>query len=181
MVARNSVILVDEHDNQIGIEDKIIAHQKGLLHRAFSVMFYRYNNGKLEFLLQQRAEGKYHCGGLWTNTCCSHPQASDILEKSAANRLLEELEDIDLTLVVLQSINNFIYKASFNNGLTEYEYDHVLIAEYNHTPKFFNKLEVQALQWYSLKDIEQQYVKNKNNFTPWFYKVYTICKDYLIA
>jgi isopentenyl-diphosphate delta-isomerase len=177
MSLRDTVILVDQHDLTLGVADKMAAHEQGLLHRAFSVMLYRYHNNKLEFLLQQRAADKYHCGGLWTNTCCSHPQPKDELITSAKNRL-QELVDIDIDNLQLINIGNFIYKAEFNNGLIEHELDHVLLGEYAKLPNTFNKAEVQALQWLDAQEIKNKYLENNLLFTPWFIHVYNICTQY---
>lgn len=178
MPTRNTVILVDNNDAELGLADKLVAHQQGLLHRAFSVMLYRYNNGKLEFLLQQRANTKYHCGGLWTNTCCSHPQLNENLLLSAKLRLQDELGDIYIDSLNLINIGHFVYKTNFDNGLIEHEYDHVLIGEYTGLPANFNKTEVQAVEWLDIAAIKNKYLSNKLLFTPWFIQVYNICMDY---
>ena len=107
---------MDENDVEIGQAEKLEAHQKGMLHRAFSVMLYRKVAGEVEFLLQRRAEAKYHCGGLWTNTCCSHPRPGESTHDAAGRRLQEEL-GIGLPLT---EIGQFTYTAHFDNGLTEH-------------------------------------------------------------
>ena len=116
------VILVDENDNQVGVMPKLEAHQKGLLHRAFSVFIF---NSKYELLLQKRASSKYHSGGLWTNTCCSHPREGEEILDAAKRRLIEEM-GIDTSL---RKVHDFIYKAELDNDLTEHEFDHVLYME----------------------------------------------------
>ncbi len=118
------VILVDEQDRQVGVMEKMEVHQKALLHRAFSVFIF---NDKGEMLLQKRAANKYHSGGLWTNACCSHPQPGQSTAEAAAMRLHEEMG----FTATLQKIFDFIYTASFDNGLTEYEFDHVFTGTYN--------------------------------------------------
>jgi isopentenyl-diphosphate Delta-isomerase len=118
------VILVDEQDRQVGVMEKMEAHQKALLHRAFSVFIF---NDKGEMLLQKRAADKYHSGGLWTNACCSHPQPGQSTAEAAAMRLHEEMG----FTATLQKAFDFIYTASFDNGLTEYEFDHVFTGTYN--------------------------------------------------
>src|SRR5688572_1743450 len=118
------VILVDESDNQVGTMEKMEVHEKALLHRAFSVFIF---NQKGEMLLQQRAAGKYHSAGLWTNACCSHPAPGIDTKAAATNRLQEEL---GFTTPLNESFN-FIYNAPFDNGLTEYEFDHVFIGSYD--------------------------------------------------
>src|SRR6186713_1911258 len=114
----DKVILVSEHDDMVGIMDKMEAHKQGLLHRAFSVFVF---NDKGEMLLQQRALNKYHSGGLWTNACCSHPQPGENTLIAAKRRLLEEMG----FNIPLQKIFHFVYKAEVDKGLTEYEFDHV--------------------------------------------------------
>ena len=121
------VILVDEHDNAIGLMEKMEAHRLAKLHRAFSVFAM---NDKNEILLQRRALHKYHSGGLWTNTCCSHPRDGENVEEAAKRRLMEEM---GFTCDV-KRIFSFIYKAELDNDLTEHELDHVLIARWNDDP-----------------------------------------------
>ncbi|MBP9722003.1 MAG: isopentenyl-diphosphate Delta-isomerase [Gammaproteobacteria bacterium] len=180
MLKRNTVALVDTNDNTLGVSDKLAAHQQGLLHRAFSVMLYRYNiNNKLEFLLQKRAKIKYHCGGLWTNTCCSHPGAREDLRSSALSRLQEELVDINIINLSLEAAGCFIYKAEFTNGLTEHEYDHVFVAEYNAKPVNYNKDEICELSWIEFEQIQLDYDHNPSKYTPWFAQVLDICFKYI--
>src|ERR671938_198934 len=117
MINDTQVILVDEQDHQQGIADKLEAHAKGLLHRAFSIFIF---NSKGEMLLQQRATGKYHSSGLWTNACCSHPAPGEVTIIAANRRLQEEMG----FATPLEKAFDFTYKASFENGLTEHEFDH---------------------------------------------------------
>ncbi len=154
------VILVDEHDNEIGLMEKQEAHVKALLHRAFSVMVF---NDKGEMLLQQRALSKYHSGGLWTNTCCSHPRQGETTEQAAHRRLQEEM-GFDCELKLHQT---FIYKAPFDNGLTEHELDHVFIGTYNQDPQI-NPEEVNDFHWISLSELDQQLRNQPEKFTVWF-------------
>ncbi len=154
------VILVNELDQEIGQMEKQEAHEKALLHRAFSVMVF---NSEGEMLLQQRAMNKYHSGGLWTNTCCSHPRPGEEVEKAAHRRLMEEMGfDCDLKLH-----QTFIYKAPFDNGLTEHELDHVFVGEYNENPAF-NLDEVNDYQWIKLSDLYDQLKSDPEKFTVWF-------------
>src|ERR1044072_1062769 len=118
------VILVNERDEATGIMEKMEAHQKGVLHRAFSVFIF---NNKNEMLLQQRAIKKYHSGGLWTKACCSHPRPGETKSDAALRRLYEELG----FTTSIEKIFDFTYKASFENGLTENEFDHVFAGIYN--------------------------------------------------
>jgi isopentenyl-diphosphate delta-isomerase len=154
------VILVDEHDNEIGLMEKQEAHVKAVLHRAFSVMVF---NDKGEMLLQQRALSKYHSGGLWTNTCCSHPRQGETTEQAAHRRLQEEM-GFDCELKLHQT---FIYKAPFENGLTEHELDHVFVGIYNQNPHI-NLDEVNDFHWISLSELDQQLRNQPEKFTVWF-------------
>ena len=131
------VILVDKHDNQLGLMEKIEAHKKAVLHRAFSVFILNDNN---ELLIQQRALSKYHSPALWTNTCCSHPRDGESVLDAGARRLKEEMG----FETKLDSLLSFVYRAKFDNGLTEHEFDHVLFGYYNDDPSI-NKLEVMDL------------------------------------
>lgn len=154
------VILVDEHDTPLGTMEKIEAHKKGVLHRAFSVFIF---NSKNELLLQQRAFTKYHSAGLWTNTCCSHPRAGEDNKAAAIRRLREEM-GIETDL---QYKTNFIYKILFNNGLTEHEYDHIYTGYSNHSP-IINKEEVNAYRWESIEKLKEQIKTQPEQFTYWF-------------
>ncbi len=154
------VILVDEQDNDIGVMEKLKAHQEGLLHRAFSVFVF---NDKDELLLQQRALSKYHSGGLWTNTCCSHPRPNETIKDAANRRLFEEMGmSCDLKIKT-----NFIYKAHFENGLIEHELDYVLIGSTSQNPNL-NKEEVENFKWMSISDIKNDISHNPNLYTAWF-------------
>jgi isopentenyl-diphosphate delta-isomerase len=121
------VILVNTFDEQIGTLEKMATHEQGLLHRAFSVLIFN-DAGKL--LIHQRAHNKYHCAGLWTNTCCSHQREGESNEQAAVRRLQEEMG----FAVPVQSIGSFIYRVEFDNGLTEHELDHVLTGVFNGQP-----------------------------------------------
>jgi isopentenyl-diphosphate delta-isomerase len=154
------VILVDEKDNQIGTMEKIEAHEKGLLHRAFSVFIY---NDKDELLLQQRALTKYHTPGLWTNTCCSHQKVGETNIEAGQRRLMEEMG----FSVPLEDKISFTYKAPFSNGLTEHEYDHILVGRYNQEPKP-NPDEVASYKWQKVEDIVKDISENPDRYTAWF-------------
>jgi isopentenyl-diphosphate delta-isomerase len=154
------VILVDENDQEIGTMEKQEAHEKGLLHRAFSVFIF---NKKKELLLQQRALTKYHSAGLWTNTCCSHPRIGETIEQAAHRRLMEEMGfDCELS-----TKTSFIYKAAFENGLTEHEFDHVLVGNFNGEINF-NPTEVKNFKWIALDELSIDLFQNKQNYTAWF-------------
>ncbi|MBB4118569.1 isopentenyl-diphosphate delta-isomerase [Mesonia hippocampi] len=154
------VILVNEKDEQIGLMEKIEAHEKALLHRAFSVFVY---NEKGEVLLQQRALGKYHSPGLWTNTCCSHQREGETNIEAGKRRLQEEM---GFSTDLEESIS-FIYKAPFTNGLSEHEYDYILIGKYNRDPNV-NPSEVAAWKWMKLEDIKADMEANPEIYTAWF-------------
>ena len=154
------VILVDENDNQTGTEEKIAAHEKALLHRAFSIFVF---NNKGELLLQKRAGTKYHCGGLWTNTVCSHPRDGESLNHAAHRRLGEEM---GFDCEVLE-IFEFVYKKKFDNGLSEHEYDHVFIGKFDGQP-IPNPVEVEDIKWMSINEIKEDIEKNPENYTYWF-------------
>ena len=153
------VILVDENNNQIGLEEKILAHKKNLLHRAFSIFIF---NDSFEILLQKRAPNKYHSGNLWTNTCCSHPLENLSLVESAKKRLVEEMG----IKANLNEVFSFIYQAEFGNGLSEYEYDHVLFGTSNNQP-ILNPDEAIDYKWIKISDLKAQIEKNPGNFTVW--------------
>jgi isopentenyl-diphosphate delta-isomerase len=154
------VVLVDEYDNDIGVMEKLEAHHKGLLHRAFSIFIF---NDKKELLLQQRAVSKYHSGGLWTNTCCSHPRPNETIKDAANRRLFEEM-GMTCDLVVK---NSFIYKSPFENGLTEHELDYVLIGYSNQNPNI-NEQEVEHYKWMTISDIKTDIHHNPSHYTSWF-------------
>lgn len=159
-MAEEKVILVNEKDEPIGLMGKMEAHEKALLHRAFSVFVF---NDKNELMIQQRALGKYHSPGLWANTCCSHQREGETNIEAGKRRLQEEM---GFTTELRDSIS-FIYKAPFDNGLTEHEFDHILIGEYNEEPKI-NPDEVHDWKWISLEAIKQDIQANPSNYTEWF-------------
>jgi isopentenyl-diphosphate delta-isomerase type 1 len=162
------IVLVDEQDQVIGVEEKLKVHQLGLLHRAFSVFIYRKNfedPNVIEFLLQQRHVDKYHCGGLWTNTCCSHPRLNEDIVWAGQRRLKEEMS-IDLSL---KKVGSFQYKASFDNGLTEHELDHVLLGEYDGVQSVvLNRKEAQDFRWVSIQMLQKELDLYSERYTPWF-------------
>ncbi|MFI8380499.1 isopentenyl-diphosphate Delta-isomerase [Leeuwenhoekiella sp. NPDC079379] len=154
------VILVDENDQQVGLMPKMEAHEKALLHRAFSVFVFNENK---ELMLQRRALHKYHSPGLWTNTCCSHQREGESNIAAGKRRLMEEMgfvTDLDESI-------SFIYKAPFDNGLTEHEFDHILLGNYEGLPNL-NPDEVSEWKWMSLEDIKIDMISNPNVYTEWF-------------
>lgn len=154
------VILVNELDEQIGLMPKLEAHEKAILHRAFSVFVL---NNQNEIMLQQRAHQKYHSPLLWTNTCCSHQREGET-NIQAGNRRLHEEMGFDTEL---KELFHFIYKAPFDNGLTEHELDHVMIGYYDGEPKI-NTEEVEDWKWMKIEDIQSDMLSNPENYTVWF-------------
>lgn len=154
------VILVNENDEQIGLMPKMEAHEKALLHRAFSVFIF---NDKNELMLQQRALSKYHSPGLWTNTCCSHQRDGESNIQAGKRRLQEEMGFV----VDLKETISFMYKAPFDNGLTEHEYDHVMLGSYNDAP-IINPDEVANWKWMPLEDVKLDILARPEMYTEWF-------------
>lgn len=154
------VILVDEHDRATGVAEKMLAHRDGLLHRAFSVFLF---NRHGELLLQQRALGKYHSGGLWTNTCCSHPRPGETLTAAVVRRLAEEM---GITCFTRKAFD-FIYHAQLEKGVIEHELDHVYIGEYD-GEVVPDPSEVMAFRWIGLPALEQELAQAPQRFTVWF-------------
>jgi len=153
------VILVDEQDNEIGSMEKLEAHRKGLLHRAFSVLLF---NSKGEMLLQKRAASKYHSAGLWTNTCCSHPRPGERMEEAVGRRLQEEM-GIDSQP---EYACKFLYKVKLND-LMEYELDHVFVGEFNEAP-IPNESEVQSWKYENPALIKKDMLQHPEAYTYWF-------------
>ena len=156
----NEVILVDSLDQEIGQMEKLLAHQQGLRHRAFSVFLF---NDNKEILLQQRADSKYHSGGLWTNACCSHPSPNETVKDAAKRRLMEEL----FVECDVKQLFHFEYRVGFENGLIEHEVDHVLMGKFHKTPDI-NDDEAQDYKWMTLEQIQIAIDKEPFNFTFWF-------------
>ena len=170
-MSEEKVILVDKNDNQVGLMPKIEAHEKGVLHRAFSIFIF---NSKYELLLQKRASSKYHSGGLWTNTCCSHPrEGEDILD--AANRRLDEEMGITTSL---RKVYDFIYKAELDNQLTEHEFDHVFYGVFDNDPTL-NKDEAEDFKWVDMETLNNDIMKNEDNYTVWFKIAFEYFYNYL--
>ncbi len=154
------VILVNNNDEPIGTMPKMEAHEKAELHRAFSVFVL---NDRNEIMLQQRASHKYHSPQLWTNTCCSHQRVGESNIEAGRRRLQEEMGfETDL-----KELFSFIYKAPFDNGLTEHEFDHVMIGYYNDQPKI-NRDEVADWKWMAPSKVKADMVENPEIYTAWF-------------
>ena len=154
------VILVNSNDEPIGLMPKMEAHEKALLHRAFSVFVI---NGNNELMLQQRAHQKYHSPGLWTNTCCSHQRDGEENIEAGLRRLQEEMG----FETPLEYLFNFIYKAPFDNGLTEHELDHVMLGRYEGKPSI-NPEEVASWKWMDIDLIHADLINNPADYTVWF-------------
>ena len=156
-----NVVLVNELDEQIWLMEKLEAHEKGLLHRAFSLFIFNEEN---ELLIQRRAKEKYHCWWLWTNTVCSHQRNNESTINASIRRVIEEMW---FTCNDPKLIDSIIYKAKFDNWLTEYEYDHILVWKYNGEEINPNKEEVMDYKWISINDLKKDIEKNSNHYTPW--------------
>jgi len=152
--------LVDENDRETGVMEKMEAHEKGLLHRAFSVFIV---NSSGQLLIQKRAAGKYHSPGLWTNTCCSHPKPGESLEAAASRRLMEEM---GISCPLYRSFS-FIYRFEFDNGLTENEFDHVLLGRCDEDP-VPSPDEVDEYRYVEIDEIEEEMKNYPGKFTVWF-------------
>lgn len=154
------VILVDAEDNAIGTADKLEAHRAGRLHRAFSVFIF---NDRGEMLLQQRAEGKYHSGGLWSNACCSHPGPGEAVESAARWRLQEEMG----FTCPIEHVSEMVYRTDVGGGLIEYEYDHLFVGRWNGRPAP-DPAEVADWRWVAMEELEAEVARHPRRFTYWF-------------
>ncbi len=170
---KEQVILVNEQDEQIGTMEKQEAHERALLHRAFSVFVL---NNKNEIMLQQRAADKYHSPLLWANTCCSHQRVGETNIEAGKRRLEEEMGFV----TELKDVFSFIYKASFDNGLTEHEFDHVLIGYFDGIPSI-NSDEVAAWKWMGIEEIKQDIGQNPSIYTEWFKIIFSNFYTYIEA
>lgn len=171
-MAEDKVILVDTSDRPIGIMDKMLAHHKGgFLHRAFSAFVFNKNN---ELLLQRRALTKYHSGGLWTNTCCSHPRPGEDTIEAGKRRLKEELG----MTCHLEEVFTFTYKAILDRGLTEYEFDHVLIGRFD-GELHLNNEEVDNIKWLPMSEIKSLICEHPDDFTVWFKIAFERVENYI--
>lgn len=158
-MVEEQVILVDENDRKRGLMGKLQAHQEKRLHRAFSIFIF---NSKGQTLIQQRALTKYHGGGLWSNTCCSHPRDGESILDAAHRKLKQELNfDVPLT-----EIFSFIYEMDMKNGLWEHEFDHVLVGYYD-GPVTPNPEEAMAVQWKDPSELLSDFKKRPEQFTVW--------------
>ncbi len=165
------VVLVNENNEKIGLMPKLEAHQKALLHRAFSVFIL---NDKNELMLQQRAADKYHSPLLWANTCCSHQREGETNIEAGNRRLQEEMG----FNTQLKELFSFIYKAPFDNGLTEHELDYVMIGYYNQEPTI-NPDEVEAWKWMDIDEVRKDIQQNPDIYTAWFKIIFNEFYHYL--
>ena len=174
---KEEVQLVDEQGNVIGYEEKIKAHQLGLLHSAFSLMVVRHTDTGYEFLLQQRALDKYHSGGLWSNTCCSHPRRDEPIQDAVHRRVYEELGIQALS--PLQALPAFTYKAYLDNQLIEHEYDHIFVSHCSPDPISPVPTEVRSCKWLNEQVILQLLMREPKLFTAWFADVFNSVRTHL--
>ena len=173
MVLEEQVILVNEKDEPIGLMPKMQAHEEARLHRAFSVFIL---NDKNEIMLQQRAAHKYHSPLLWTNTCCSHQRDGETNIVAGKRRLHEEMGFV----VELKEVFSFIYKAPFDNGLTEHEFDHVMIG-YSNAEPVINTEEVEAWKWMTVEAIKKDMQVQPEIYTEWFKIIFDQFYHYILA
>ena len=170
-MAKQKVVLVDRKDNTLGVMGKLVAHELGALHRAFSIFIFN-SEGKL--MIHQRALSKYHSPGLWTNTCCSHPKIDEDVMENAHQRLLEEM-GFDCEL---EKAFTFVYKSDVGQGLTEHEFDHVFVGQYNDKPNI-NKSEVEDWQFMSMDSLRDDIDHHPENYTEWFKIAFEKMENYL--
>ena len=169
------VVLVDEQGHELGLQEKMQAHRDGTLHLAFSVLLYRDTPSGREYLLQQRALEKYHSGGLWTNTCCSHPRQGESFSQAGIRRLQEEM---GITLSThLIDVGHFCYYATLDQQLIEHELDHVLIEKGDGLVFTPNAAEVMAYRWWSIAELQLQLQQAPQLFTAWFAQVLALAEQ----
>ena len=167
------VILVNADDEKTGLMGKTEAHVKGVLHRAFSIFIF---NDKGQLMLQQRATSKYHSPSLWTNTCCSHQRNGETNLEAGQRRLEEEMG----FTTALKEVFSFVYKAKFDNGLIEHEFDHVMTGFYDKEPNL-NSLEVNDYKWMYLTEIENDILSHPESYTAWFKIIFNEYQQRLVV
>ena len=170
-MAKQKVVLVDREDNTLGVMSKMEAHELGALHRAFSIFVF---NSKGELMIHQRALSKYHSPGLWSNTCCSHPRLDEAVMDNAHQRLQEEM-GFDCEL---EPAFTFVYKSDVGQGLTEHEFDHVLVGQYDGDPNI-NKSEVEDWKFMSMNALRDDIDHHPANYTEWFKIAFEKVENYL--
>lgn len=166
------VLQVDTADRPVGLVEKLEAHKQGILHRAFSIFIFRNKGGEKQLLLQQRAKSKYHSGGLWTNTCCSHAEVDTPIEETAQKRLKEEMG----FSCPLQHVGTFLYKAKVSPDMFEHEIDHVFVGYHDPEHIHMSPDEADACEWVSVKKVDQWLKESPEDFTAWFSEAYNITK-----
>lgn len=171
-MGQDHVVVVDAQDNALRTMGKLAAHEQGILHRAFSAYVVRERDGETQLLLQLRATTKYHFGGLWTNTCCGHPQQGETPAAAGMRRLPQEMN----FGCELRAIGSFIYRARSQNGLEEHELDHVLLGSFDGELPDPNPDEVDAVRWVGLAALDAELAADPNRFTPWFAQGYARIK-----
>ena len=179
IVAENlvqTVLAVDQLDKPLGLIEKHEAHRDGILHRAFSIFLFRSFGSSFQILLQQRAEGKCHSGGLWTNTCCSHAEEDIPLKITAQNRLKTEMG----FSCKLCPAGSFYYKANVGNGMIEHEIDHVFVGLHNPPLIRPNSQEVQNYQWKDVELLLKLPLEERKEFTVWFFQAFELALKFLL-
>jgi len=171
-ITNKEVILVDKFDQIMATAEKIHAHKQGLLHRAFSIFIV---NSSGEILMQKRASSKYHCAGLWTNSCCSHAQHNQDILHTASDRLEHEMG----IKSYLSHAGSFVYKEKLENGLYEHELDHVFVGTNYTTVSKPNPNEVSEIKWMGIEEIKNSFKNVPNDFTPWLMPALNIAIKYL--
>lgn len=171
-MTKELVVLVNEKDQQTGLMEKMEAHQKALLHRAFSIFIF---NSRGQMLLQQRAWSKYHSPGLWTNTCCSHPRQNETLEQATQRRLMEEMG----LQCAMQKAFDFIYKADVGQDLTEHEFDHVFVGTTDLLPQI-NPDEVASWKYMDMEELASHMQQHPEQYTVWFRIAFAQLQEYLL-
>ncbi|MCP3678907.1 MAG: isopentenyl-diphosphate Delta-isomerase [Gammaproteobacteria bacterium] len=157
------VIVVDSNDCEIGVAEKLAAHQQGLCHRAFSIFVFGRRQQPQRLLLQQRHQDKYHSAGLWSNTCCGHPRPGELIEAAASRRLNEELG----LIVQLDKVDVFHYRAQLEHGLIENEIDHLFIGFYHGESMMLHPQEVAQTAWVTITSLKERLLTNRDNYTAW--------------
>lgn len=174
MQAKDTVLLVDENDRPLGPMGKLEAHERGLLHRAFSAFIFRFRGAEPQMLLQKRAQTKYHFGGLWTNACCGHPLAGETPAEAGMRRLPEEMN----FQCELRPTGSFIYRAQAANSLIEHEFDHVLLGYFQAELPAPNPEEADDVRWIGLGELDRELTQRPDDFTPWFAKAYAVVRTF---
>ncbi len=167
------VICVDKNDHQIGLMDKIAAHQRGVLHRAFSIFVFKFLNEQLFVLLQRRAFTKYHTAGLWSNTCCSHAKLGLENDVAALKRLKEEMG----FECVLTEVGIFTYNCLLSKGLIENEIDHVFVGLVDGCNIQPNPVEVDSWKWVEFSSLKSNLEASPSEYTPWLPQALSIATE----